>query len=211
MSINAQVRRNLGTLELDINLEVKSGQRVAIIGPNGAGKTTLLRILCGLIPIDRGCVEIQGKIVDSPDNRIFVPAEARNLGYCPQDHTLFNNLRVSSNVMFGLRAHGIDRRSAAERANQILKELQIEDLSGVSPSSLSVGQSQRVALARALAVGESTLLLDEPTASLDKDVRPMVQQAINDHAAKFGTTVLIVTHDRAEAALLADYVIEIGQ
>jgi ABC-type sulfate/molybdate transport systems ATPase subunit len=92
-----------------------------------------------------------------------------------------------------------------------LKELQIEDLSGVSPSSLSVGQSQRVALARALAVGESTLLLDEPTASLDKDVRPIVQQAINDHAAKFGTTVLIVTHDRAEAALLADYVIEIGQ
>jgi molybdate transport system ATP-binding protein len=211
MSINAQIRRNLGTLKLDINLEVKSGQRVAIIGPNGAGKTTLLRILCGLIPIDRGCVEIKGKIVDSPDDRIFVPAEARNLGYCPQDHTLFNNLRVASNVMFGLRAHGIDRTSAAERANQILKQLQIEDLSGVSPSSLSVGQSQRVALARALAVGESTLLLDEPTASLDKDVRPIVQQAINDHAAKFGTTVLIVTHDRAEAALLADYVIEIGQ
>lgn len=210
MSINAQIRRNLGTLKLDINLEVKSGQRVAIIGPNGAGKTTLLRILCGLIPIDRGCVEIQGNIVDSPNDRIFVPAEARNLGYCPQDHTLFNNLRVSSNVMFGLRAHGIDRVSAAERANQILKQLQIEDLSVVSPSSLSVGQCQRVALARALAVGESTLLLDEPTASLDKDVRPIVQQVINDHAAKFGTTVLIVTHDRAEAALLADYVIEVG-
>lgn len=210
MSINAQIKKELGTLKLDVNLEVESGQRVAIVGPNGAGKTTLLRILCGLVPIDSGRVEIQGNVVDAPDDRIFVPAEARNLGYCPQDHTLFNNLRVASNVMFGLRAHGMDRISAAERANQILKQLQLEDLSAASPSSLSVGQSQRVALARALVVGESTLLLDEPTASLDKDVRPIVQQVINDHAAKFGTTVLIVTHDRAEADLLADYTIEIG-
>lgn len=197
-------------LKLDVNLEVESGQRVAIVGPNGAGKTTLLRILCGLVPIDSGRVEIQGNVVDAPDDRIFVPAEARNLGYCPQDHTLFNNLRVASNVMFGLRAHGMDRISAADRTSQILKQLQLEDLSAASPSSLSVGQSQRVALARALVVGESTLLLDEPTASLDKDVRPIVQQVINHHAAKFGTTVLIVTHDRAEAELLADYTIEIG-
>jgi len=210
MSIKAQIQKQLGTLKLDVNLQVKSGQRVAIVGPNGAGKTTLLRILCGLVPIDSGRVEIQGTTVDAPDDRIFVPAEARNLGYCPQDHTLFNNLRVASNVMFGLRAHGMDRISAAERANQTLKQLQLEDLSAASPSSLSVGQSQRVALARALVVGESTLLLDEPTASLDKDVRPIVQQVINDHAAKFGTTVLIVTHDRAEAELLADYTIEIG-
>ena len=210
MSINAQIKKELGTLKLDVNLEVESGQRVAIVGPNGAGKTTLLRILCGLVPIDSGRVEIQGNVVDAPDDRIFVPAEARNLGYCPQDHTLFNNLRVASNVMFGLRAHGMDRISAADRTSQILKQLQLEDLSAASPSSLSVGQSQRVALARALVVGESTLLLDEPTASLDKDVRPIVQQVINDHAAKFGTTVLIVTHDRAEAELLADYTIEIG-
>lgn len=211
MSINAQIKKELGTLKLDVNLQVQSGQRVAIVGPNGAGKTTLLRILCGLVPIDSGRVEIQGNVVDVPDERIFVPAEARNLGYCPQDHTLFSNLRVASNVMFGLRAHGMDRISAAERANQILEQLQLEDLGAASPSSLSVGQSQRVALARALVVGESILLLDEPTASLDKDVRPIVQQVINDHAAKFGTTVLIVTHDRAEAALLADYTIEIGQ
>jgi molybdate transport system ATP-binding protein len=211
VSINAQIKKELGTLKLDVNLQVQSGQRVAIVGPNGAGKTTLLRILCGLVPIDSGCVEIYGNVVDAPDDRIFVPAEARNLGYCPQDHTLFSNLRVASNVMFGLRAHGMDRISAAERANQILEQLQLEDLGAVSPNSLSVGQSQRVALARALVVGESILLLDEPTASLDKDVRPIVQQVINDHAAKFGTTVLIVTHDRAEAALLADYTIEIGQ
>lgn len=211
MSINAQIKKELGTLKLDVNLQVQSGQRVAIVGPNGAGKTTLLRILCGLVPIDSGCVEIYGNVVDAPDDRIFVPAEARNLGYCPQEHTLFSNLRVASNVMFGLRAHGMDRISAAERANQILEQLQLEDLGAVSPNSLSVGQSQRVALARALVVGESILLLDEPTASLDKDVRPIVQQVINDHAAKFGTTVLIVTHDRAEAALLADYTIEIGQ
>ena len=211
MSINAQIKKELGTLKLDVNLQVQSGQRVAIVGPNGAGKTTLLRILCGLVPIDSGCVEIYGNVVDAPDDRIFVPAEVRNLGYCPQEHTLFSNLRVASNVMFGLRAHGMDRISAAERANQILEQLQLEDLGAVSPNSLSVGQSQRVALARALVVGESILLLDEPTASLDKDVRPIVQQVINDHAAKFGTTVLIVTHDRAEAALLADYTIEIGQ
>ncbi len=210
MSINAQIKKELGTLKLDVNLEVESGQRVAIVGPNGAGKTTLLRILCGLVPIDSGRVEMQGNVVDAPDDRIFVPAEARNLGYCPQDHTLFNNLRVASNVMFGLRAHDMDRISAADRTSQILKQLLLEDLSAASPSSLSVGQSQRVALARALVVGESTLLLDEPTASLDKDVRPIVQQVINHHAAKFGTTVLIVTHDRAEAELLADYTIEIG-
>lgn len=211
MSVTAHIQKELGTLTMDMNLQVKSGQRVAIVGPNGAGKTTLLRILCGLIPIDTGCVEIQGKIVDAPDERIFVPAEERNLGYCPQEHTLFNNLRVASNVMFGLRAHGMDRKSAAEKTQNVLWQLQIEDLSAVSPTSLSVGQSQRVALARALVVGESTLLLDEPTASLDKDVRPIVQRVINNHAEKFGTTVLIVTHDRAEAALLADYTIEIGQ
>lgn len=210
MSITAHIQKELGTLKLDVNLQVKSGQRVAIVGPNGAGKTTLLRILCGLIPIDNGCVEIQGKIVDAPDERIFIPAEERNLGYCPQEHTLFNNLRVAGNVMFGLRAHGVDRKSATEKTQNVLRQLQIEDLSAVSPTSLSVGQSQRVALARALVVGESTLLLDEPTASLDKDVRPIVQQVINNHAEKFGTTVLIVTHDRAEAALLADYAIEIG-
>lgn len=211
MSINAQIQKKLGMLNLDVNLEVKSGQRVAIVGPNGAGKTTLLRIICGLVPIDIGCIEIQGSVVDAPDSQIFVPAEERNLGYCPQDHTLFNNLSVASNVMFGLRAHGVDRFSAAEHTRQVLEQLQLFDLSAAPPSSLSVGQSQRVALARALVVGESTLLLDEPTASLDKDVRPVVQQAIIEHATKFGTTVLIVTHDRAEAALLADYTIEIGQ
>ena len=204
MSLDARVRVQLGTLDLDAPVTVADGEVVAIVGPNGSGKTTVLRALAGLVPLSDGRVVVDGEVLEDPTLGVRVPPEARPVGYVFQDYLLFPHLSALENVAFGLRSRGVPRAEARARALAWLDRVGMADRAGARPRTLSGGQAQRVALARALATDPRLLLLDEPTAALDAGARVELRREIRRHLATFPGTRLLVTHDPIEAATLAD-------
>jgi molybdate transport system ATP-binding protein len=202
VSLNAHVALRLGTLDLDVSLEVGDGEVVAILGPNGAGKTTLLRALAGLLPLGYGFVRLGDALLEGPGTRM--PPEHRAVGVMFQDYLLFPHLTALDNVAFGLRARGLPRGAARARAHEWLARVRLSGHEGAKPSALSGGQAQRVALARALAIEPELLLLDEPLAALDIDARQAVRRELRAHLDRFAGPCLVVTHQPLEAMALAD-------
>jgi iron(III) transport system ATP-binding protein len=182
-----------------VHLEVAAGSFISVLGPSGSGKTTLLRVLAGFERPDRGSVAIGGRTVD--DGHSHVPAEERRIGYVSQEGSLFPHLTVGANVAFGLPRH--------QRRRQVVDLLDAVGLSGLAgryPHQLSGGQQQRVALACALAVKPRVVLLDEPFASLDANLRATVRADVHSVLRAAGTTTVLVTHDQDEALSLSDQV-----
>lgn len=206
MTLHADIGLGLGALDLDVQLQVQPGEVLAILGPNGAGKSTLLRALAGLVPIDRGQIAIDGAVLDDPAAGAFVPAERRPIGVVFQDYLLFAHLTALDNVAFGLRARGVSRTDARQRAAGWLDRVGLADHAGHKPRALSGGQAQRVALARALATEPRLLLLDEPLAALDAGTRGGVRRDLRRHLASFDGMRVLVTHDPIDAYALADRV-----
>ena len=188
--------------DLEVDLELEPGERLALVGASGAGKTTILKTVAGLVRPDSGRIEMAGRTVFDSDGHIDVPPEERRCGYVPQDYSLFPNMTVLDNVGYGIRnVRGKERRS---RSGRLLEQLGISELADVRPSGLSGGEKQRVALARALATEPALFLLDEPLSALDPATR---EQAIPvlEHALELARVpTLIVTHSRREAERLAD-------
>ncbi len=207
MTLNARVRTQLGSLDLDCDISVDANVTVAILGPNGAGKTTLLRIVSGLLPLDDGRIEVNGTVFADTAARTSLTPEARRVGFLFQDHGLFPHLSVLDNVAFGLRARGVDRGTANARANEWLERVDLAKYASSRPSALSGGQSQRVALARVLVTDPHALLLDEPLAAVDASARLELRRALREHLSTFAGVRLIVTHDPLEAASLAERVV----
>ena len=207
MSLAARIGLRLGTLDLQIELSVEPGEIVALLGPNGAGKSTVLRCLAGLEPIDDGRIVLDGAVIDDPDADVFVEPELRPIGFVFQDYVLFEHLSVLENVAYGLRARGVGKADARERAGQWLDRMSIAGYASERPGSLSGGQAQRVALARALATNPRLLLLDEPLAALDVGTRAAVRRDLRQHLETFEGMRLIVTHDPVDAHSLADRVV----
>src|SRR4029079_5470738 len=162
MSLVAQVGLRIGSLDLDVALDVQAGEVLAILGPNGSGKTTLLRAIAGLVAIDRGRVVVDDKVLDDPIENVFVPAERRPVGGVFQDYLLFAHLTALDNVAFGLRARGATKPEAHEHAMEWLDKVGLAEVANHRPRTWSGGQAQRVALAGALATDPRLLLLDEP-------------------------------------------------
>ena len=183
-----------------IDLEVSSGEFVAIFGPNGAGKTTLLNVIAGLIEY-RGSVLFDSRPVDG------LPPEERKVGYLFQDLVLFPHLDAASNIAYGLKARGWPKEKTASRVAEMLRLLKIEKLSSCYPLHLSGGEKQRVALARALAPCPEILLLDEPLSSLDFQTSHYLRHELKLLQQRFGITTVYVTHDIEEARKLADRII----
>lgn len=183
---------------LDVALTAERGETTAVVGPNGAGKTMLLRVLAGLVRVDDGWVRVAGADVTD------LPAHARQVGIVPQRHALLPHLPVGANVAYGLRARGVDRRSARRRADAWLTRLGVAALAHRKPGTLSGGQSQRVALARALATAPELLLLDEPLAAVDAAAAVDLRRTLREHLADYEGSCLLVTHDPVEALTLAD-------
>ena len=204
MSLRASARLERPGFRLDVEARVADGEVVALLGPNGAGKTTFLRVLAGLQPLERGCVELAGRVLEDPARGIRIPSAERAVGMVFQDHLLFPHLTALENVAFGLRARRVHARTARRRATRVLEHLGLADLAGRRPTELSGGQAQRVALARALATDPAMLLLDEPLASLDVEARQQVRAELRRRLAAFPGPVLLVTHDPVEAMTLAD-------
>jgi molybdate transport system ATP-binding protein len=205
--MHARVSTRLGSLHLDCDIEVDDDITVAVLGPNGAGKTTLLRVIAGLIPIEDGRLEVDGVVFEDTATRIRLTPEALRIGLVFQDHGLFPHLSVLDNVAFGLRARGIDRRTATVRAGEWLERVELGGYAANRPSALSGGQSQRAALARVLVTDPQVLLLDEPLAAVDASGRLELRRALREHLAGFSGVRLLVTHDPLEAASLADLVV----
>jgi molybdate transport system ATP-binding protein len=207
VTLRAHIVVSRGSLDLDVWLNASEGEVVALLGPNGAGKTTILRCVAGLLPIDRGRIEIRGEVVDDPSMSMFVAAERRGCGVMFQQYLLFPNMNVVENVAFGLRARGIDRHEALTQARAWLDRVGIATLEGLRPAQLSGGQAQRAALARALASQPRLLLLDEPLAALDASTRVEVRRELRRHLSEFAGVALVVTHDPVDAYTLADRVV----
>ena len=208
MTLVADVRRRIGSLQLDASFSVGRGETVAIVGPNGAGKTSLLRTIAGLAAVDEGRIAWDGSVWDESASGAFVSPEQRPIAYVFQDHALFHHLTALDNVAFGLRASGMGRREARARARAVLEVVGGLKLERRMPSELSGGESQMVAIARALATEPQLMLFDEPFAALDTSARAEARRLFMSMANPSMSRVL-VTHDAVEALTLADRIVAI--
>ncbi|NED95286.1 ABC transporter ATP-binding protein [Phytoactinopolyspora alkaliphila] len=195
-----------GSFILDAELRVQPGEVVALLGPNGAGKSTLLAALAGLHRPVRGLVKLGDTVLDEPASGVHVPLRDRQVGLVVQDYLLFPRMSAVENVAFGLRARGVARAMARERAREWLGRMDVAEHER-RPRQLSGGQAQRVALARALIVEPALLLLDEPLAALDAGTRPRVRAELRRHLAAYGGCTLVVTHDPLEAMVLGERIV----
>lgn len=185
----------------DFSVSVARGQRLALLGPSGSGKTSVLRAIAGLQSMTTGVVQVAGRDVTA------VPAERRGVVYLHQSPTLFPHLSVGKNVAFPLEVRGVAAAEAWVRADALLARVQLAGMSGRHVASLSGGQRHRVALARALAAEPQVLLLDEPFAALDPELRAGVRDAtLQVLREATAPAAIIVTHDVDEAAACADRV-----
>ncbi len=184
-----------------IDLSIPSGRTTAVVGPSGSGKSTLLRILLGLVVPDAGSVRFDGREVPGED----VLALRRRMGYVVQGGGLFPHLTAGDNAALVARYLGWEEARLAARLVELsrLVRLPPEALARY-PRQLSGGQAQRVSLMRALLLDPAVLLLDEPLGALDPVTRHDLQVDLRDAFRRLGKTVVVVTHDLAEAAWLAD-------
>lgn len=208
MSIQIQnINKHFGQFNAlqNINLEINSGELVALLGPSGCGKTTLLRIIAGLEVPDSGNIIFNGE--DATDKHV----RERQVGFVFQHYALFKHMSVFDNVAFGLRVRPRETRpSEAEikkRVMHLLKMVQLDWLAERYPAQLSGGQRQRIALARSLAVEPKVLLLDEPFGALDAKVRKELRRWLRHLHDELHVTSVFVTHDQEEALEVADRIV----
>lgn len=207
MTLDARLVVSRGSHSLDIDLTVPSGSVLALLGPNGAGKSTALEALAGLVELDEGHVRVGERTLEDRATGIHLDAAERGIGMVFQDYLLFPHLSVVENVEFGVRAQGMRKKPARERALEWLAAVGATELAAREPSSLSGGQAQRVALARALAIEPTVLLLDEPLAALDASIRMRVRGELSQRLRESGAATILVTHDLVDALVLADSVV----
>ena len=185
----------------DINFSVNDGELVALLGPSGGGKTTALRIIAGLEMPDQGGVFIRGKEVSN------VPAQRRNIGFVFQNYALFKNMTVFKNIAFGLKIKKWKKADIKTRVAELVGLLELQGKEHRYPHQLSGGQRQRVAIARALAGKPDVLLLDEPFAAVDAQIRQELREWLVRLHQDLKLTTIFVTHDQEEAMEVADRIV----
>ncbi|MEQ1684810.1 MAG: sulfate ABC transporter ATP-binding protein [Burkholderiaceae bacterium] len=193
----------------NLNLDIPSGELVALLGPSGSGKTSLLRIIAGLERPDSGSVLFHG------EDATFDDVRDRQVGFVFQHYALFGHMSIFENVAFGLRVRPKATRpneaQITAKVTELLKLVQLDWLADRYPHQLSGGQRQRIALARALAVEPKVLLLDEPFGALDAKVRKELRRWLRRLHDEMHITSVFVTHDQDEAMEVADRVVVMNQ
>ena len=195
------VTDSTGTLDIlrDIHFSLAPRETVAIVGASGSGKSTLLSIIAGLDTPTRGTVRLDGQDLFAVSEDKRAALRARKVGFVFQSFQLMGNLTALENVMLPLELAG--RRDARAAATEMLHRVGLAERLGHYPKVLSGGEQQRVALARAFVVHPAVLLADEPTGSLDFATGEKIMELMFDLNREQGTTLVLVTHDRAIAAL----------
>jgi sulfate transport system ATP-binding protein len=192
-----------------LNLDIPSGELVALLGPSGSGKTTLLRMIAGLEQPDSGSVLFHG------EDATFADVRERQVGFVFQHYALFGHMTIFENIAFGLRVRPRASRPSDEAIRQkvmaLLQLVQLDALAQRYPHQLSGGQRQRVALARALAVEPKVLLLDEPFGALDAKVRKELRRWLRRLHDEMHVTSVFVTHDQEEAMEVADRIVVMNE
>lgn len=183
-----------------IDLTFTSDEIVTIAGKSGQGKTTFLRCLNGLETYDSGTVAFDGKIMP------VGTTDAKKIGMVFQGYYLFPKMTVWENILLAPIYHGIDRKEAEERAERLMKELEIYEEKDKYPKNLSGGQQQRVAIVRACMLEPEILCFDEPTSALDSETIDKLAQTLGRLKEK-GMGMIIVTHDRAFAERISDRIL----
>jgi iron(III) transport system ATP-binding protein len=198
-------RRVLGPLEI----EIEERSWTLLVGPSGCGKTTLLRAVAGLLVPQRGTLELFGRTA-SRAGRLLLPPEARGIGMVFQGAGagLWPHLSARATLDFVLGCAGVARRERALRSEELLELVGLAGFGARRPGELSGGEAQRLALARALVTKPRLLLLDEPLGALDHPLRAALAERLAELHARFGPTILQVTHDPGEVAAHADRTVE---
>ncbi len=193
---NATIRYGDTIAARDVVLDVAPGETVALVGPSGCGKSSTLRAVAGLVPVSEGRIMIRDREVTRER-----PA-SRGVGLVPQNYALFPHMSVAANIAYGMRARGVPSQKRQRMVADLLELTSLTPLANRQPAQLSGGQRQRVALARALAVEPSVLLLDEPMAALDPQLRGGLRRELGALLAATDSATLLVTHDQEEALAL---------
>ncbi len=198
--INIDIKKELhgsnGKMNLDVNLEIKNGEFLALAGLSGSGKTTLLRILAGLEEAT-GTINIDNNFW--LNDKFCLPSQKREIGFVFQDYALFPNFSVIDNLLYV--------KKDKDLANHLLKITELEELKNRMPQTLSGGQKQRVSLCRALMNRPKLLLMDEPLSALDPQMRTKLQNEILTLHREFNTTTIMVSHDPSEIYRLANRIV----
>jgi len=209
MFLNLQIKKTLYTtnsvFDLDIDISANKGEIITLFGKSGAGKTTILRLIAGLTEAESGNIVVNNKIWYNSAKQINLNTQKRKTGFVFQDYALFPNMTVYKNLLFA--------NKNKKEVEELLILTSLNEFKNRKPNTLSGGQKQRVALARALATKPDLLLLDEPLAALDHEMRQELQDEIIKINKKFRITIILVSHDLAEIFKLSEkvYVIDKGK
>lgn len=185
-----------------VSFQVMPGECFALLGPSGCGKTTTLRLIAGLEEPSLGEIFINSTLVCGPKN--IVPPHQRQVGMVFQDLALWPHMTVKENIAFGLKGKKLKRLDIDETVKDILKTVSLNGQGVLYPHTLSGGERQRVALARAIVSRPKILLFDEPLSSLDPLLKNEIQELLIQIKQQYNTTLIYVTHDQREAAVVAD-------
>ncbi len=189
----------------NLSLTIRQQEIVALTGPSGSGKTTLLRCIAGLEPVSTGSVHLNGQDITKQ------PAHLRQVGMVFQDNQLFPHLTVGQNIAYSLKIKRTPKKIADQKVRDVLSLVGLNLLIDRTVINLSGGEAKRVAVARALIAEPKVLLLDEPLTGLDAELHERLLEDLSKLLRSRGTTVLHVTHDKAEASAIADRVLDLRQ
>jgi molybdate transport system ATP-binding protein len=210
--IEAKFEKRLGERAVRADFTVPEATTTVLWGESGAGKTTILNCIAGLARPEAGSIAIQGRKVFDRGEGLDIPTRERGVGFVFQHYALFPHLTALENVALALGEKGDARGRAGAReakAKSYLERFGILRLAGRKPSTLSGGERQRLALARALAVEPRILLLDEPFSALDRKTKEATHREFLSLKAELTLSVILVSHDKAEAEALGDGLIEL--
>lgn len=187
----------------NLNMVIEDRSFITLLGPSGCGKTTTLRMIAGLETPTSGQIIIDGVTVFDAEKGINVPPDKRDVGFLFQNYALWPHMTVYKNIAFGLENLKWPKDKIAERVEELLKMLKIEQFGSRYPSELSGGQQQRVAIARTLAPRPRVLFMDEPLSNLDAKLRGEMRTELKRLHVDTNSTFIYVTHDQLEAMTLS--------
>ena len=202
MELIVKIKKALRDFTLDVNFNIKN-EVLALLGGSGCGKSMTLKCIAGIQKPDEGVIILNGRTLFNSEQKINLKPQERRVGYLFQNYALFPNMTVAENILFVATGDDIQKQKTLE---QNIKRFKLEGLENSYPAQLSGGQQQRVAFSRILSSNAEILLLDEPFSALDSYLKWQLELEMSEIFQLYGSTAILVTHDRGEAFRMSDRV-----